>query len=214
MTLTIELANAWGLETAQNLVQSQHYLRSRVDPRARPMAYLLHLGDHLVGTIMLGIPHATKCSGWWGYPGLPTQWQVVDLCRIWLHPDVQAGGHWCEPGRVPGYTDRRGQWRPTVASWAIAQVLARVQADRVALWPPVLLDQPYQILLAISYHDPKYHRGTIYQVSGAEPMYLDRNRQPAPGPSGKYGWAWRLPSPAWAWYDLHGIKPRTLRMEY
>lgn len=208
----MELANSSQLETAQNLVVQHHYLHSRVDPRARPMAYLIHCGDHLAGTVMLGIPHATKCAGWWGYSGLPTQWQVVDLNRIWLHPDVQRGGRFCEPDLVPGFVDRRGVWQPAVASWAISEVLNRVQADRVRLWPPVLLSKPYQILLAISYHDPRYHRGTIYKVSNAEPMYLGPDRQPVPGPSGKYGWAWRLPSPAWAWYDLNGIKPRTMRL--
>lgn len=212
--LTIELANAWGLETAQNLVESQHYLHAKVDPRARPMAYLLHLGDHLVGCVILGIPHATKCAGWWGYPGLPTQWQAVDLCRIWLFPHVQAGGHFCEPGTLPGYIDRKGVFRPTVASWAIAQVLSRVQADRVRLWPPVLLNEPYHIELAISYHDPRYHRGTIYRESKATPMYTDAAGQPIAGPSGKYGWAWRLPRPAWSWQDLTDIQPRTLRMQY
>lgn len=212
MRLTIELGNAWQLETAQNLVERHHYLRSRVDPRARPMAYLVHVGDHLVGTVMLGIPHATKCAGWWGYPGLPTQWQVVDLCRIWLHPDVQRGGQFCDPGAVPGFTDRRGVWRPAVASWAIAQVLQRVQQDRVRLWPPVLLSDPYHIELAISYHDPQYHRGTIYRESKAQPMYT-RNGQPVPGPSGKYGWAWRLPRPAWDWQQLNDIRPRTMRLE-
>jgi hypothetical protein len=212
VTLTIELGDNHDVRWAQQMVIEHHYLHQPVDPRARPMVYVVRRNDVRLGLVMLGIPHATKCAGWWGYPGLPTQWQVVDLCRIWLHPDVQANGQFCEPSIVPGFHDRRGQWRPAVASWAIAQVLGRVQADRVRLWPPVLLSEPYQILLAISYHDPQYHRGTIYKAGGAEPMYMDRNRQPVPGPSGKYGWAWRLPSPAWAWYDLNGIKPRTLRL--
>ena len=212
--LTMRLGDAADIAGAQYMVSHYHYLRQPVDPRARPMVYIVSWDGISAGLVMLGIPHATKCRGWWGYEGLPTQWQVVDMARIWLNPDIQRGGNLCEPGIVPGYTDRRGVWRPAVASWAIQQVLSRVQADRVRLWPPVLLSDPYQILLAISYHDPRHHRGTIYKVSGAEPMYLDRNRQPQPGPSGKYGWAWRLPSPAWAWYDLNGIKPRTLRMQY
>ena len=35
---------------------------------------------------------------------------------------------------------------------------------------------------------------------------------PIPGPSGKYGWAWRLPAPQWTWQDLTGIAPRTMRL--
>jgi hypothetical protein len=101
------------------------------------MAYIIrHLGVP-VGLVILGIPHATRCRGWWGYEGLPTQWQVVDLSRIWISAYYQRGdmGVYAQPGIVPGFTDRRGIWRPAVASWAIGEVLARVQADRVRLGP-------------------------------------------------------------------------------
>lgn len=220
MMLTITLGDRRDLDWAQRVVTEHHYLHQPVDPRARPMVYVLGMrypGDAAddidrVGLVMLGIPHATRCGGWWGYDGLPTQWQVVDLCRIWLDPAVQAGGWLCDPRFVPGYTDRRGTWRPTVATWAIEQVLARVQTDRVRLWPPVYPAQPYHIELAISYHDPAYHRGTIYRHSHAESMYTDAAGQPVPGSSGKYGWCWRLPAPTWEWGTLTGISPRTLRM--
>ena len=220
--LTIELGTDSDLRWAQSTVTEHHYLHAPVDPRARPMVYVLrwrYPGDtdprdtDRVGLVMLGIPHATRCGGWWGYAGLPTQWQVVDLCRIWLHPSVQRDGCLCHPGSVPGYTDRRGVWRPTVATWAIRETLTRVQADRVRLWPPVYPNDPYHILLAISYHDPQYHRGTIYRESHAEPMYYDhRTGEARHGPSGKFGWCWRLPSPAWAWHDLTAIRPRTMRL--
>jgi len=249
-TLTISLGDAADLAWAQATVTAAHYLHAPVDPRARPMAYIIRREatalqwgasepkpypksvwlpsghpttykaarleatqtSERVGLVMLGIPHATKCSGWWGYPGLPTQWQVVDLCRIYLDPAVQYGGQWCEPGEVPGYTDRHNVFRPTVATWAIGEVLARVQADRVRLWPPVYVDQPYHVELAISYSDPKFHKGTIYRHANALPMYTDATGAPIPGPSGKYGWAWRLPCPQWTWQDLECIKPRTLRL--
>ena len=32
------------------------------------------------------------------------------------------------------------------------------------------------------------------------------------GPSGKYGWAWRLLCPQWTWQDLTDIAPRTMRL--
>ncbi len=214
--LRLDLGDGFDLEWAQKMVTQYHYLRQPVDPRARPMVYVLrHEGDKMqraLGLVMLGIPHATRCRGWWGYDGLPTQWQVVDLCRIWLDPDVQAGGLFCDPYTVPGFVDRRGVWRPAVATWAIGEVLRRVQADRVRLWPPVYPAQPYHIELAISYHDPRFHRGTIYRQSGAAPMYVDRAGAPAAGPSGKYGWAWKLARPGWGWQELDGIRSRTLRM--
>lgn len=210
--LTIELGEDHNLRWAQETVTAHHYLHQPVDPRARPMVYVIRHEGFRVGLVMLGIPHATRCTGWWGYEGLPTQWQVVDLCRIWLHPDVQRGGYWCEPGEVPGYVDRKGTWRPAVASWAIAEVLGRVQADRVRLWPPVFTSQPYHIELAISYHDPQYHKGTIYREAKAAPMYRHADGSPKIGPSGKYGWCWPLPRPAWSWSELDNIKPRTMRL--
>jgi hypothetical protein len=212
--LTIRLGDRAALDWAQRTVERDHYLHQRVDARARPMVYVLYHkhANEPVGLVMLGIPHATRCTGWWGYPGLPTQWQVVDLCRIWLAPALQDGGRWCDPEFVPGFIDRRGRFRPTTATWAIGEVLQRVQADRVRLWPPVYLDQPYHILLAISYHDPRYHRGTIYKQSGALPLYTDSDGVPVPGSSGKYGWCWPLPAPAWEWKELTDIRPRQIRM--
>ena len=212
--LQIELGDRNDLIWAQSIVTKHHYLHQPVDPRARPMVYAVRRGDdwRRMGLVMLGIPHATRCKGWWGYPGLPTQWQVVDLCRIWIDPYIQRGGDWCGPHVVPGFYDRRGKWRPTVATWMIGEVLRRVQADRVRLWPPVYPAQPYHIELAISYHDPAFHRGVIYQQSKAAPMYLDAAGNPKPGPSGKFGWAWRLEQPSWGWQELSGIHSRTLRM--
>lgn len=220
-TLTLTLGDAADLAWAQRTVTTSHYLRSPVDPRARPMCYVIRdarppvtVAQGIpVGLVMLGIPHAARCRGWWGYPDTITQWQVVDMCRIYIHPYYQRGksGIYAQPGIVPGYTDRRGTFRPTVATWAIGEVLSRVQADRVRLWPPVYPSEPYHIELAISYSDPKFHRGTIYKLAGAQPMYT-RNGQPAPGPSGKFGWAWKLPEPAWEWGELEGIRSRTLRM--
>jgi hypothetical protein len=210
--LSVGLATDGALAWCNRAVLADHYLHKLPDPRARRMTYVLRLGDDLVGTVMLGIPHATKCATWWGYPGLPTQWQVVDLCRIYLHPDVQRGGCLCDSGRLPGFVDRHGVWRSSLATWTIQTVLARVQRDRVALWPPVYPDQPYHIRLAVSYHDPQYHNGAIYRHSQAQPMYRDGSGQPTPGSSGKYGWCWQLEQPTWTWHDLTEINPRTMRM--
>jgi hypothetical protein len=223
-SLTLTLGGAADLAWAQTTVTRYHYLHRPVDPRARPMVYVIRdtsmaapgCPDGMpAGLVMLGIPHATKCRGWWGYAGLPTQWQCVDLCRVWVHPYYQPGEHGMytrSPGTVPGFVDRRGQFRPTVATWAISAVLASVQRDRVALWPPVYMAEPYHILLAISYSDPQYHRGTIYRESHALPMFVDAAGVPVPGSSGKYGWAWKLPTPAWDWQDLTDIRPRTMRL--
>lgn len=211
MTLAVRLGNKEDLDWAQKVVEKRHYLHRKVDWRARPMVYILHFNYIKVGVIMVGIPHATRCQEWWG-PGTElTQWQVVDLCRVWLDPAIQFGGEYARPGYVPGFTDRRGIFRPTVASWAIEQVLGRIQRDRVSLWPPVYPEQPYHIRLVISYHDPHYHKGTVYRLMGWEPIYSNGGT-PIPGPSGKYGWCWRLPEPEWTWSEIPIAQPRTMRL--
>lgn len=212
MRLVIKLGDAADLAWAQKTVTEFHYLRQPVHPQARPMAYVVEMHDVRLGLCIVGIPHATKNRQWWGYPGQPTQWQVADLSRIWLSSEIQQGGALCHPGIVPGFSDRRGIFRPTTATWLIREVLRRVQVDRVAMWPPVYLDSPYHIELVVSYHDPKHHKGTIYQQSGAQPMYTDRESNPAPGPAGKVGWCWQLAAPDWSWHDIEIKQPRTLRM--
>lgn len=140
-------------------------------------------------------------------------WQVLDLNRIILNPRIQFGGEFAlSPGIVPGFIDRKGVFRPTVASWAIKKVLHRIQKDRVSLWPPVILDDPYHIRLVISYHDPQYHKGTIYKVTNALPMYINDQGESIPGPSGKYGWCWPLSEPNWKWQDIEIRSPRQIRM--
>lgn len=210
--ISIDLGNKTDLAWAQDIVSAYHYLGQRVHNQARPMVYVIRAEGKRLGVIMAGIPHATKVKGHWGYPGLPTQWQVVDLCRILINPRLQRGGDLAQPGRVPGFIDRRGEWRPTVASWAIGEVLGRVQQDRISLWPPVFPDLPYHIRLVVSYHDPAFHKGTIYRVSGARPMYTDERGQARPGPAGKFGWYWPLPEPDWGWEQINILRPRNLRL--
>lgn len=212
--LIIRLGDRGDLEWAQQTVVQQHYLRSRVHRKARPFAYVVEHAGQRVGLVMIALPHATRCRGWWGYPGLPTQWQVVDLCRIWLSPDIQRGGQMCHAGIVPGFHDRRGNWQSAAATWAIREVMGRIQQDWVSLNPPVYPAQPYHVELVISYHDPQFHDGTIYRQSQppARPMYTDASGQPAPGSSGKFGWCWQLAAPAWSWGDIEILRPRTMRM--
>lgn len=209
--LTIRLGNKNDLQWAQNTVKERHYLYQKVNNQARPMVYVI--GDRL-GLIMVSSPHAPMCKTWWGYDGVPTQWQVVDLCRIWLDPRIQKGGELCRPEICPGFIGWRGKWWPSVASWAIEEVLKRVQKDRVSMYPPVFPDQPYHIRLVISYHDPKFHRGTIYKVTSAMPMYTDDDGCPIPSSSGKFGWCWKLPEPAWKWNEIKILRPRTMRLAF
>lgn len=210
--LDIRLGSNSDLKWGQDMVTEHHYLHSPMHRKSRPMIYVVWCEGQRLGLCMAGLPHATKNRGWWGYAGYPTQWQVVDLARIWLSPRLQRGGDLCRPDIVPGFVDRKGQWWPAVATWLIQGVLKRVQRDRVSLWPPVFLDEPYHIKLVISYHDPKYHRGEIYRQSGAVPVYVDDQGRSIAGPSGKHLWAWKLSNPDWDWQDIYIRQPRTLRM--
>lgn len=210
--LTIRLGDKKDLAWAQETVTYYHYLRRPVDNRARPMVYVVSLDNWDAGLVMAGIPHATRCGGWWGYPGLITQWQVVDLCRIWIDPCLQVGGKSCRPDAVPGFLDRRGVWRPAVASWMVGEVLNRIQADRISLWPPVYPNQPYHIELVISYHDPAFHRGTLYRQMNWQPMHTNSAGQPVLGSSGKFGWCCPLAKPTWTWNEIQILQPRTMRL--
>lgn len=213
--LSIRLGDKKDLEWAQETVTTHHYLHQPVHRQARPIVYVIgYQRRQWLGLIMASLPHATKNKGWWGYEGLPTQWQVVDLCRVWLDPAIQSGGELARPGIVPGFVDRKGIFRPTVATWAIGKVLGSIQQDWVSSWPPVFPHLPYHVLLVISYQDPAFHqKGTIYREAGAKAMYADEDGNPTPGPSGKYGWYWRLPEPAWSWQDIHIRRPRTMRLQ-
>lgn len=210
----IELGNNDDLEWGQYTVETYHYLHQRVDNRARPMIYTIRYQGRRLGLIMAGTPHATKCGGWWGYPGLPTQWQVVDLCRVYIDPEIQAGGSLAQQGIVPGFVDRKGVFRPTVASWSIKKVLGRIGRDRISLWPPVYLNQPYHIRLVISYHDPEFHTGEIYRHAGAKSIHVSDDGQPQTAPSGKYCWGWELLEPEWEWYQIKIARPRNIRMDF
>lgn len=211
--LDISLGSRADLEWAQQTVVQHHYLQQRVHYQARPWVYVIRYGEQRLGLVMVALPHATVNGNWWGGAGRPTQWQVVDLCRIWLDGRLQRGGAWCRAGIVPGFVDRKGQWQPSTATWAIQAVLARIQRDWVSLNPLVYPDQPYHVRLVVSYHNPLFHAGTIYRHSHAIPMYTDKRGNPAPSPSsGKFGWCWRLPEPAWTWEDIEIIRPRTMRL--
>lgn len=174
--LTINLGTKHNLRQAQTLVKKYHYLHTPVHNIARPMVYTITINHktEIMGLIIVSNPQATRLRGWWGYPGLITKWQVVNLSRIWLNPAIQKGGQLCKPGLVPGFIDRKGIFQPITPSWAIGQVLKRVQKDRIAMHPPVYPAQPYHIRLVISYHDPKHHSGHIYRAANAEPVHKNK----------------------------------------
>jgi len=185
--LSISIPDRAGVAWAQGIITREHYLHAPVDPRSRPLIYLVRYhywhgagaaaGPRVVGILMFGRPEATRC-----YTGALTygsqadvsagraqydRWEVLNLARVWFSPVVQAGGTLHNPeSLLPGYIDRRGVWRSTLPSDAISDLLARVGYDYLAAHPPVDCDQPFQIRAVLSYCDRRLHKGTIYRAAG------------------------------------------------
>jgi len=97
-----------------------------------------------------------------------TRWQVLNLARVWLDPEMQPGGAYYGSEWLPGFVDRRGIWRSTLASTAIEKLTWRVGLDYLMQRPPCFLDEPYQIVWLMSYCDTRLHRGVIYRAAGFE----------------------------------------------
>lgn len=180
--ITLWPASRGDLARAQATVTARHYLFTPVDSRCSPVAYdvVLHAPeDRLrIGVLIFGRPEATRC-----YDGKLTygsskdvasgraqydRWEVLNLARVWLHPRVQVGGDLCRPDILPGYIDRRGVWRSTLASTVIELALARIGYDYLLKRPPCFPDEPYEIKVVLSYCDTRKHKGTIYRAAGFE----------------------------------------------
>lgn len=177
--IELTIADHDGARWAQRQVTQHHYLHAPVDPRSRPLIYLVRLGLHndpVIGCLMFGRPESTRC-----YQGALTYgnrvdvaagraqfdyWEILNLARVWLDPMVQHGGALYGPAHLPGYTDRRGVWRSTLASDAITLALSRIGYDYLCAYPPVDCAYPYAGRTVLSYCDRRLHRGTIYRAAG------------------------------------------------
>jgi len=159
-----------------------HYLHKMPDARTSYEIYAIYLNGMVgeAGWLVFGRPQCTFYRGWFGsvedvQTGVCecTRWQVLNLARVWIHPKLQTGGEFCEEGRVPGFRDRKGEWRSTVASVAIKAAMEVVRVDYLVRRPPVFLDEPYELRWLLSYCDTKVHKGTIYQASGFEAFAIN-----------------------------------------
>lgn len=177
--ITLQLATPNGLTYAQQVVIKHHYLRAPVDSRCSPVAYLVALqagACPTIGCLIFGRPEATRCyQGGLTYGSLKDKqdgrcqfdrWEILNLARVWLDPRVQTGGCWYTPSLLPGYTDRRGVWRSSLASWCIQAALERIGYDYLTVRPPVYPDEPYEIRAVLSYCQTPLHKGTIYRAAG------------------------------------------------
>lgn len=175
------------LRWAQQIAVHLHYLHRAVHDLASPFAYAIvdNATGQAVGMLMLATAHFTKCREMFGYPGLPTKWQVLLLSRVWVEPDWQTTAARAPDGSLqlsgPVVVDRNGKPHSLcIASCAIAQMLKRVNRDWLQHHPPRYLDQPYNLERIVSYCDPTQgHTGTLYRAANFKPFHrLTHGNQP------------------------------------
>lgn len=174
--ITLDTAAGADWTWARQVAARRHYLRKAVDPRSRPLAYVVRLAGERVGCLTFGRTQSTTCfegeltygskadvtSGRARYD----RWEILNLARAWLSPDVQQGGALHRPGWVPGFMDRKGTFRSSLASAVLGAALARVAADYLLVYPPCFLDEPWAIRVVLSYCDTRLHKGTVYRAAG------------------------------------------------
>jgi hypothetical protein len=169
--------------------ERDHYLHRFPDPRSLPFGYVISIPNHgetnlvqdelhakdgrLWGFVVMKKPQHHRQTGLFGYPGLPTSWQVLDLARVWIHPFLQ------NPFMQPSilnfklektyYIERGSGYARShnahVFSQLVSKVLACVQMDWREHHPPVFPEQPYDIRLIISYCELAHHDGGAYKAS-------------------------------------------------
>lgn len=175
MLTTIQLKYLDTMTWANEMVITYHYLHTPPDVHTMPIAYAITLDGVIAGVLIFGRPEATRCYPWYGSVDdvregrcEVTRWQVLNLSRVLVFPAYQPGGNLHNPIMLPGFTDRRGVFRSTLLSTAINQAMQTIGLDYLLRWPPVFLQEPYQIIYLMSYCNTRLHRGTIYKVTGFE----------------------------------------------
>lgn len=166
-----------------------HYMHRPIHDRACPFGWRVTFDDHDTmadgkpcGFITFASVHFTKLKGEFGYPGLPTRWQVLSLARLWLHDDMPRNSETCVIGKAHKLVQRR---------W-------------LEVHPPRFSDQPYHILKILSFCDNSLYSGTIYKAANyryAGETISKRRRANTRG-TGMDGhtltrWIYDLPQPRW-----------------
>ena len=122
--ITLEVA---GRDWLNSMATAHHYMHRPVHQRAVPFGWAVRFDGELQqpdgapsGFIMFASIHYTRLRGEFGYPGLPTKWQVLSLSRLWLHDALPRNSE-------------------TVV---IAKALKMVQSRWLEVHPPVDWTQP------------------------------------------------------------------------
>lgn len=191
----IEKPRAW----LNALATEHHYMHRPVHDRASPFGWAIEFDGSLTrsdnkpaGFIVFASVHYTRLAGEFGYPGLPTKWQVLCLSRLWLHDDLPRNSETC----------------------VIAKALKMVQERWLEVHPPRYIDEPYHVLKVISYADTRYHQGTIYRAANFRESgrCVSENRHKNTRGAGMDGaelirFIYDLQEPRWKW------EPKQQQME-
>jgi hypothetical protein len=176
--LAVNLATQAELRWAQAQVTMHHYLHRPVDSRCSVLAYLVTVDARPapIGCLIFGRPEATRCyQGELTYGSVHdvqtgraqySRWELINLARVWADPVVQRGGALFGPAHLPGFYDRRGEWRSTLITTMLDRALDQIVVDYLVAYPPCFLNEPYMLRECISYCDTTIHAGTIYHAAG------------------------------------------------
>lgn len=190
--IRLTILNKAGMAWAKIMVERYHYLHAAPHPYSRPFGCRILVDWHSAGLLLFGRIQSTYRAGWYGSvedvaAGRVecTQYQVLNLSRVWIDPKFQPGGKFHYPATCPGFIDRKGVFRSTLASGAIQLAMQHIGLVYLLARPPVFLDEPYEIKWLLSYCDTRIHRGVVYRQSGfAEAGVNDDGIQ-----------TWRIPLP-------------------
>ena len=161
-------------------VEEFHYLHRWPVPQSLPFGYCLLVDGQrtawdgrLFGFVVMKKLQHLKQKGLFGYPGLPTAWQVLDLSRVWIHPNLQG------KSMDENIINRFGHVvskNPNVFSQMVSKVIKRVQWDWLEFHPPVYPGLPYHIEVIVSYCQLDHHDGTGYRASGFHSIGLSSDK--------------------------------------
>lgn len=137
-------------KTLNEWATKYHYMHRPVHQKACPFGWGVEFDGNLYqpdgkpsGFVMYASVHFTKLGGEFGYPDLPTKWQVLSLARLWLHDNLPRNSESC----------------------TVAKTLRAVQQRWLEVHPPKWPDEPYEVLKIISYCEMDKFLGTIYKAT-------------------------------------------------
>lgn len=187
----IELIEA-DRDMLNDLATKHHYLHKPIFNKAYPFGWMISYNGELwqpdgkpSGFIIFASIHFTKLKNEFGFDGLPTKWQVLNLSRLWLHDDLPKNGATC----------------------TIAKSLKLVQRRWLEVHPPKLLNEPYHVLKIISFCDLSLHQGTIYKaanfrLSGQTISHYRKNGKRGKGGRKMLRFIYDLKKPNWEYKDI------------